>query len=99
MQLVDVQNLLGIQFAADQTAIFEARLSAAIDQAKEYCNNDFIVINADGTTAETIPAGAQMGIAFIVQAMGEKQNVASQSLGDMSKSFFQGGTMAAAATI
>jgi hypothetical protein len=94
MQLVDVQNLLGIQIAADQTAIFTARLAAAIDQAKKYCNNPF----TDASGAEAIPAGAQMGIALIVQAMGEKQNVASQSLGDMSKSFFQGGTMAAAAT-
>jgi hypothetical protein len=92
MQLVDVQNLLGIQIAADQTDIYTARLAAAIDQAKQYCNNPFL----DDAGAEAIPEGAKMGIALLVQAMGEKQNVASQSLGDMSKSFFQGGTMSAA---
>ena len=92
MQLVDVENLLGIQIVAEQTAIFTARLSAAIDQAKTYCNNDFL----DDFGVENIPTGAQMGIALIVQSMGEKQNVASQTLGDMSKSFFQGGTNAAA---
>jgi hypothetical protein len=100
MLLVDVENLLGITILAEQTTIYEARLSAAIDQAKQYCNNDFMVTTTaeDGTetTVETIPPGAQMGIALMVQAMGEKQNVASQSLGDMSKSFFQDGTKSAA---
>jgi Phage gp6-like head-tail connector protein len=88
MQLVDIENLLGIKIATEQTGIYSARLSAAIDQAKQYCNNPFV----DDTGAENIPGGAKMGIALIVQAMGEKQNVQSQSLGDMSKSFFEGGT-------
>jgi hypothetical protein len=99
MQLSDIESLLGIQIATDQTAVFAARLAAAIDQAKQYCNNDFMVLDADGVTEkEEIPPGAQMGVALMVQAMGEKQNVQSQSLGDMSKSFFQGGTMSAAQT-
>ena len=92
MQLNDLKNLLGIEIAAEQTAIYTARLAAAIDQAKTYCNNPFL--DVDGN--EAIPTGAQMGIALLVQAMGEKQNVASQSLGDMSKSFFQDGTKSAA---
>lgn len=59
-------------------------LEDAIDYAKSWCNNQF---------AEGIPSGAKKGIALIVKSMGENGNVASQSLGDMSKSFFQGATM------
>jgi hypothetical protein len=99
MQLADLTNLLDIAIPAEKEGVYNARLSAAIDQAKAYCNNDFQVLQSDGVTyAEEIPLGAQMGIALIVQAMGEKQNVASQSLGDMSKSFFANGTFNAAAT-
>jgi hypothetical protein len=92
MQLNDLKNLLGIAIATDQEPIFEARLAAAVDQAKQYTNNPFVDIDGN----EIIPAGAQMGIALMVQAMGEKQNVSGQSLGDMSKSFFQNGTFNAA---
>jgi hypothetical protein len=92
MQLDDVKNLLGISINQDQTAIYEARLAAAIDQAQTYCNNPFK--DLEGKLA--IPGGAKMGIALMVKALGEQQNVASQSLGDMSKSFFQNGTYAAA---
>lgn len=92
MQLSDVINLTGITVSAAQKPMYEARLVAAIDQAKQYCNNQFL--DVDGK--ESIPGGAQMGIAMMVKALGEQQNVASQSLGDMSKSFFQNGTYAAA---
>lgn len=93
MLLVDVENLAGITIPKEQEAAYEARLAAAIDQAKEYCKNPF----EDQDGKQSIPAGAQMGIALMVKAMGEKnQNVASQSLGDMSKSFFQNGTYDAA---
>jgi hypothetical protein len=94
MDVSDVQSLLGITISEDQQTMYEARLGAAIDQAKAYCNNEFL--DADGN--ESIPPGAQMGIALMVKAMGENQNVASQSLGDMSKSFFANGTFNAAAT-
>ena len=97
MQLTDLTNLLGITIATEQEPAYIARLSAAIDQAKTYCNNQFLVTAEDGTTSEVIPPGAQMGIALMVKAMGENQNVQSQSLGDMSKSFFQNGTFNAAA--
>ena len=94
MDVSDIQNLLGITITEDQQSVYGARLAAAIDQAKSYCNNDFL--DVDGN--EAIPPGAQMGIALMVKAMGENQNVASQSLGDMSKSFFANGTFNAAAT-
>lgn len=89
MQLVDVDNLLNTSYVgATNEAVFEARLDAAKDQAKTYCNRSFV----DDAGNEAIPKGAQMGIALIVKAMGENQNVQSQSLGDMSKSFFEGAT-------
>ena len=94
MDISDLENLLQITIPTDEKSqlVYEARLYAAVDLAKEHCKNDFL--DADGN--EVIPLGAQMGIALIVQAMGEKQNVQSQSLGDMSKSFFEGGTFKAA---
>ena len=54
------------------------------------CNNPVYV------QVEDIPTGAQMGIAWMVKAMRENPNVSSQTLGDMSKSFFQGATYKAA---
>lgn len=88
MQLSNLENLLGIKIAAEQTEMYTERLEAAIDEAKAYTNNNFL--DKDGI--ENIPAGAKMGIALLVKGMGEGQNVSSQSLGDMSKSFFEGGT-------
>lgn len=67
-----------------QDAFLAVALEDAIDYAKSYCNNEF----KDG-----IPSAAKKGIALIVKSMNENGNVASQSLGDMSKSFFQGATM------
>jgi hypothetical protein len=93
MQLADVEKLLNITIVGTpQEDVFEARLAAAIDQAKQYCNRDFL--NDEGQLE--IPKGAQMGIALIVKAMGENQNVSSQSLENMSKSFFENGTYKAA---
>lgn len=92
MQLNDVEKLLGITVAEAQKPMYEARLAVAIDQASEYCKNDF----KDATGVVTIPVGAKMGIALMVKDMGEQKNVASQSLGDMAKSFFQNATNDAA---
>lgn len=92
MLLNDIENLLQITITEAQKDVYEARLEAAIDYAKTYCRTDFK--NVDGE--EVFPGGVKMGIATVVQAMGEKQNVQSQSLGDMSKSFFKNGTFDAA---
>lgn len=59
-------------------------LEDAIDYAKQFCNNDF---------PEGLPPSVKKGVALIVKSMTENSNVASQSLGDMSKSFFEGATM------
>lgn len=104
MQTNDVATLLGITISDDQQTAYQAKLDAAIDYAKNYCNNDFMVSttvdNGDGTTTTTsteiIPNGAQMGIAWLVKSMTEQPNVQSQSLGDMQKQFFQDATFIAA---
>lgn len=93
MLLTDLELLLNITIVGtSDEATYDARLDAGINLAKEYCNRDFL--NDDGVLV--IPKGAQMGVALLVKAMGEGQNVQSQSLGDMSKSFFEGGTYKAA---
>lgn len=91
MQLDDLK-FLGVAVKAGDEQMFQKRLNVAIAEAKAYCNNPFL--NEAGV--EEIPDGAQMGIALLVKSIGETQNVASQSLGDMSKSFFEGGTAKAA---
>lgn len=67
----------------EQDAYLAVALEDAMDYVKEYCRNDFI---------EGLPSGAKQAVAKMVKSYQENSNVASQSLGDMSKSFFQGGT-------
>ncbi|MEV9639479.1 phage head-tail connector protein [Mammaliicoccus sciuri] len=75
----------------DINAIRDAKLAAeledAIDYAKEWCNNDF----RDG-----FPSGVKRALVTIVKSYSENRAVASQRLGDMSKSFFQGGSIQSA---
>lgn len=59
-------------------------LDDAIDYVKQYCHQTF---------DEGLPTNVKQAVAKLVKAYQENSNVASQSLGDMSKSFFQGGTM------
>lgn len=88
MLLTDLELCLDIKIAPDKVATYQKKLDAAIEEAQTYCNNLFL----DENGALKIPAGAQMGIALLVKGSFEQHNVQSQSLGDMSKSFFQGGT-------
>jgi hypothetical protein len=78
----------GVTVPDGQDQVYQARLDAAINQAQEYCKRDF----KDDEGVLDIPPGAKIGIALIVKSMTETQNVQSQSLGDMAKSFFEGGT-------
>ncbi|QIQ61209.1 head completion protein [Bacillus phage vB_BcM_Sam46] len=94
MLLTDLEACLDIKIAPEKEATYKKRLAAAINEAITYCNNDFK--NAAGEL--DIPDGAQMGIALLVKGSFEQHNVQSQSLGDMSKSFFQGGTATAGYT-
>lgn len=68
-----------------QDEYLDVVLEDALEYSKEYCRQDF----ADG-----LPSGVKQAIAKLVKSYGESSNVASMSLGDMSKSFFNnGGTL------
>ncbi|MDE3837931.1 hypothetical protein C0966_00720 [Bacillus methanolicus] len=67
-----------------QDAFLAVALEAAIDYVKQYCRQSF---------DEGLPPNVKQAVAKLVKAYQENSNVASQSLGDMSKSFFEGGTM------
>jgi len=93
MTLSDLETLLGINITGTpQQARYEAVLAAAIDHVKQDCNRDFL----DESGSLLLPVAVQMGVATLVKAMMENQSVQSQSLGDISKSFFEGGTYKAA---
>jgi hypothetical protein len=72
-----------------QDSFLSVALEDALDYAKTYCNNDF---------SDEIPPAVKKGIALLVKSMNENSNVSSQSLGDMSKSFFEGATLREAHT-
>lgn len=74
---------------SSQDAYLSVALEDAIDYAKKYCRNDFLDENGNAV----LPSGVKQAITKLVKAYQENSNVASQSLGDMSKSFFEGGTM------
>ncbi|MEB6549082.1 head-tail connector protein [Heyndrickxia sporothermodurans] len=69
---------------SSQDEKLEVDLEDAISYVQEYCHNDF---------KEGFPSTVKRAIALIVKSMNENSNVSSQSLGDMSKSFFEGATM------
>ncbi|MFD1206642.1 phage head-tail connector protein [Sporosarcina contaminans] len=90
MTIDELKIRLGIdpnEINAVRDAKLAADLEDAIDYAKEWCNNDF---------RKGLPPGVKRGIVKIIKAYGENPAVASQRLGDMSKSFFQGGTLQSA---
>lgn len=72
-----------------QDEFLQVALDDAIDYAQRWCNNQFL--DENGTLS--LPPSVKKGVALIVKSMTENSNVASQSLGDMSKSFFEGATM------
>lgn len=67
-----------------QDAYLRVALEDAISFVKQHCRDDFV----DG-----LPGYVKQAVAKMVKALQEDGRVASQSLGDMSKSFFEGGTM------
>jgi hypothetical protein len=67
-----------------QDEYLKVALEDAISFVKRYCRDDFV----DG-----LPGEVKQAVAKLVKAFQENGNVASISLGDMSKSFFEGGTM------
>ncbi|WPZ17795.1 head-tail connector protein [Geobacillus subterraneus] len=85
MTLEELKTRLKIPMEdTSQDDYLQAALEDAISYVKEYCRNDFV----DG-----LPSGVKAAVAKLVKALQEDGRVASQSIGDMSKSFFEGGTM------
>ncbi|WP_281998674.1 head-tail connector protein [Priestia flexa] len=73
-----------------QDAYLTVALEDAIEDVQKHCNDSFI----DSETDELkLPGGVKQAITKLVKAYQENSNVQSQSLGDMRKSFFEGGTM------
>lgn len=58
--------------------------AGAIAHINGFCSPQF----TDGS----LPPDVEIAVDMIMKSMKESQNVASQSLGDMSKSFFEGAT-------
>lgn len=93
MEIKDVEDLLGITITGSpQETKYKALLASAISHVNKQCGDRF----TDDDGVVTLPDDVKMGVAMVVKSMTENQNVASQSLGDMSKAFFQGGTYKAA---
>jgi hypothetical protein len=67
-----------------QDDYLKVALEDAIDFVKQYCRNDFV----DG-----LPGNVKQAVAKLVKAYQEDSRLASMSMEDMSKSFFEGGTM------
>lgn len=67
-----------------QDEYLQIALEDAVSYVKQYCRQSF---------DEGLPPNVKQAVAKLVKAYQENSNVASQSLGDMSKSFFEGGTM------
>lgn len=85
MELKELKVRLKIpETDTSQDSYLTVALEDAVDYVKTYCNN---------TLDDGFPGGVKKAIALIVKSMGEASNVQSQSLGDMEKSFFEGGTM------
>lgn len=66
-----------------QDAYLDVVLDDAVEYVCDYCGNSFL---------NGLPGGVKRAITLLVRLTNENSNVASQSLGDMSKSFFQGQT-------
>lgn len=73
-----------------QDHTLQVALEDAIDAVQEHCNDRFI----DSETNElNLPNGVKRAVAKLVKAYRENGNIQSQSLGDMRKSFFEGGSL------
>lgn len=50
-----------------------------LDWIKDYCNNDF---------AEGVPGGVNLALEKLIARHGQDSNIASEQVGDLSRSFF-----------
>lgn len=73
-----------------QDAYLGVVLEDAIEAVQDHCKDTF----TDPDTNELkLPGGVKQAITKLIEAYQEKSNVQSQSLGDMRKSFFEGGSL------
>lgn len=65
-------------------------LEDAIEAVQDYCKDSFVDPDTDELK---LPGGVKQAITKLVESYQEKGNVQSQSLGDMRKAFFEGGSL------
>lgn len=91
MKLEELKVRLKIPADDDKQDVYlKVALEDAIEDVQKHCNDSFIDSN---TNELRLPGGVKQAITKLVKAYQENSNVQSQSLGDMRKSFFEGGTM------
>lgn len=95
MTIEEYEALSGKVVPADKREMMAARIEAAISYIDDQCCGRFSMCKADDGTI-TLPNSVKMGVVMLVDGMGRDQSVSSYSLAGMSKSFFQGGDVAAA---
>ncbi|MFQ6391353.1 head-tail connector protein [Priestia aryabhattai] len=82
-----------LKIPADNTKqddYLKVALEDAIEAVQDYCKDSFV----DPDTNELkLPGGVKQAITKLVESYQEKGNVQSQSLGDMRKAFFEGGSL------
>lgn len=92
MTLEELQAILGITIVGTpQQERYELLLAGAIDEVQAYCNQTF----EDENGEVSLPPAIKVATANLTRAYTENPAVQSQRLGDMEKSFFEGGSMKA----
>ncbi|WP_438421640.1 phage head-tail connector protein [Bacillus siamensis] len=81
MDIQTVKNMLGIKTDSHDTYLAEV-LPLFIDQAKDWCNNSFMV-NGD----EKLPAGVKLYVAKAIEHNMTPSNLSGRSMGDVSYSY------------
>lgn len=93
MDLQRYEELTGTKVSEAQIPMTMARIESATAHVNALCGGQFT--QEDGTIV--MPPDVELGVALLVKATFSKSgNVASYSLGGMSKSFFQGGEYSSA---
>lgn len=76
----EVKKLLKIPDAdTSQDDFIEAMIPIATEFAESHCNRSF---------ANDMPFGVKLGVAKLIESFGSNNNVSSESIGDLSQSFF-----------
>jgi acetylornithine/succinyldiaminopimelate/putrescine aminotransferase len=81
MDLQSVKNMLSIKTTQHDTYLNEV-IPLFIEQAKDYCNNSFLV---DGT--EALPAGVKLYVAKAIQFNMTPSNLKGRTMGEVSYSY------------